>query len=102
MTKVQGTDTEQLKMFVIQYANLSFLQSIFAGDSLGVSFDTEFAVTPYAVSTAFYVNNGSSIHAYAHFNNFLVELLFTGYTTSSLAIPDASTFMNYFHSKIVQ
>jgi hypothetical protein len=103
MSKVpQGTDTEQLKMFVVQYANPAFVQMIFAGDSVGSSFEPESALAPYSISEVFYTNNGSTIHAFGHFNNFLVELNFTQYASGAAAVSDASTFMNYFHSKIGQ
>jgi hypothetical protein len=95
-------DTERLKMFVIQYATSADVQAIFSGDSIGSSFMPESALAPYSISEVLYTNNGSEIHAYGHFNNFFVELKLTGYATSGLALPDASTFMNYFHSKIVQ
>ncbi len=103
MSKVpQGTDTEQLKMFVVQYTTSAAVAKIFSGDSLGSSFEAESALAPYSISQVLYTNNGSTIHAYGHFNNFLVELFFTQYPSGTVAVSDASAFMNYFHSKIGQ
>ncbi|HUI91844.1 MAG TPA: hypothetical protein VLX68_06300 [Chitinivibrionales bacterium] len=99
---MSATDTGRVKMLVIEYGTAANSQTIFAGKVQGSSWEPESALAPYLISDAFYTNNGSSIYAYGHFSNFYIEMQFTKYTSSGLALPDASAFMNYFHSIIVQ
>jgi hypothetical protein len=99
---LSATDTERVQMLVIEYGTSANVQTIFAGMVQGSSWEPESALAPYSISDAFYTNNGSVFHAYGHFSNLFIEMQFKDYTPSGLALSDASAFMNYFHSKIVQ
>jgi hypothetical protein len=100
MSKYQSVD--HIKLFVIDYGTASNATAEFDKMVQGSSWTTENALSPYSVSELFYTSNSDGINLRSHFKNFYVEFQFTAYDSSAQAVPDASNFINYLHSKIVQ
>jgi hypothetical protein len=100
MTKSQSTN--HLKMIVIDYGTTANASEEFDIMVQGSSWTTENTLSPYSASELFYTSNSDGINLRAHFNNFFVEFQFTAYDSSAQAVPDASAFINYLHSKTVQ
>jgi hypothetical protein len=91
-----------LKLFVIDYGTAANAAAEFDKMVQGSSWTTENSLSPYSISDLFYTNNSDGINLRSHFKNFFVEFQFTAYDSSAQAVPDASAFLNYLHSKIVQ
>jgi hypothetical protein len=100
MSKSQSTN--HLKMIVIDYGTTANASEEFDIMVQGSSWTTENTLSPYSASELFYTSNSDGINLRAHFNNFFVEFQFTAYDSSAQAVPDASAFINYLHSKTVQ
>ena len=100
MSKSQSVD--KLKMLIIDYGTSVNAKAEFDKKVQASSWTTENALSPFAITDVFFTNNSDGVHANGHFNNFFIELVFSAYGSSSESEPDASTFINYFHSKIVK
>jgi hypothetical protein len=100
MSKSQSADN--LRMFVIDYGTVANAQSEFDIMVQGSSWTTENSLPPYSASELFYTSNSDGINLRSHFNNLYIEFQLTGYDSSAQAVPDASAFINFLYSKIVQ
>ena len=100
MSKSQSADL--LKLLVIDYGTTANAAAEFDKKVQGSSWTTENSLSPYSASELFYTSNSDGINLRSHFNNFYVEFQFTAYDSGAQSVPDASAFINYLHSKIVQ
>jgi hypothetical protein len=100
MSKAQST--ARLKMIIIDYGTTANAKAEFDNMVQGSSWTTENSLSPYSASELFYTSNSDGINLRSHFNNFYVEFQFTAYDSSAQTVPDASVFINYLHSKIIQ
>jgi hypothetical protein len=60
------------------------------------------AISPFASTTAVGLDESGGLIAYANLSNIYMQLQFTNYASSSLAISDASVFLNYYNSVMSQ
>jgi hypothetical protein len=92
----------KLRAFVLDYGTASGAKTEFDVwvNKNKASASTEETISPFSNTTAIGFDIGGGLNVFANFSNYYVELKFNNYDSSSLAVPDASTFLNYYNSKI--
>jgi hypothetical protein len=93
-------NNHKIRSFVLDYGTAAAAKKKFDAWVANNSTSKSEAIGSFPNTTAIGFDFGGGMSVFAHFINFFVELRFNNYDSSSLAIPDASAFLNYYNSKI--
>jgi hypothetical protein len=94
------SQNNKVQVFIMDYRNAANAQAEFTVWVNKNAASTKETISPFSKITAVGYDVGGGLYTYGNFINYCVELQFDNYDSSSLVIPDAATFLNYYNSKI--
>lgn len=101
-TYFKNSQGRKLEVFVLNYGTAPAAKTEFnfwVNQKTGAGSTPE-AILPFSDTAVVAYYPGGGLHAYAHFDNYYIELQFNDYDSSSEAVPDANTFLTYYSSRI--